>query len=310
MTREVIDAMFERYKEHLQTRGPSKYNQLIILGGEPLLHMNRVKYMVTLFQSASCVPSVVLDTNTVLLDREIAGWCLEKNVYLQISVNDLPVKYFENKMKILSKVGCNWRVSMVLTEQNLNRLQVLLEKIYNYTDRANMRHQYGNRNPNYHLLYETKILEAYRWLLDTNRIFNPERFFESMSVTWRKGEAYRHACGVCNFPIDPDGNVGWCPRHDDFIGNVLDPEFDFCSAMENAALPKLHYEGIPECEDCEFKMMCGGGCPSLKLMEQYMMEEIKKLPGTMKRIYKPSPFCSTNKKVLPLLLEMKHRRGV
>jgi len=288
----TVDQLIKKYREHVEKYGSSKYSSLRFLGGEPLLELEKVKYMINRFKIITPDIEFGIFTNSLLVDTKLAEWCRDNKVWIHVSLNDLSFETYNEKLKLLYDVGCPSHPYVVLTERNLNHLKEIFAITWKFTDRCQTKHEYGKIDDKSLTLYDEKVYEAVKYCLDTDKIFNPQFFYEQMPVYWIK--EFRHMCGTRYFVIDPNGSVAWCFCRNDSIGNIWDEDFDFIENMKKFNPPEFHYKMVPECQDCEVKLICGGGCP---IQRHYKWG----------RYDKPTPFCETNKKTLPLMIEMRDR---
>ena len=137
------------------------------------------------------------------------------------------------------------------------------------------------------------MVSVFKWLLKNKMVFNTEFFwvvtsFESLKVF---GD-FVHSCGYNYFAIDPNGDVRKCIIRSDVVNNINNKNFSIDKVVEDNSWPKYTYKGIEECEKCEYRFLCGGGCPSHKISAY----------GTSKTI---SPYCEANKEIIPLLIKLK-----
>jgi radical SAM protein with 4Fe4S-binding SPASM domain len=299
LANEVIDEKtIERlvwvYVEHVKKYGESKYNKFKIFGGEPFLYPDILKKVALKFREASSKISISVFTNGDLLTEEILAWLKDKGITIIYSVNDDDVELVKERLSLIKKFGKLNFIVIVLCDKNLRRLKDLLRLAYESNIRkVEINNDFIDVGKDHLKLCEEIIPEVMQWLLDENMIFKPEAFYNLFTLKNKK--EFYNTCGSNLITIDPDGSVLACECTGNKIGNIWDENFDFIELRKVCGSRLIwNYNGIAECEACEFKLICGGDCP-LRRMLAYGRADV------------PSPLCSVNKKVIPLLLEMKRR---
>lgn len=292
MTNKTIQQLTDVFEKHT-TKLPSTYNSLRFLGGEPTLYPNKIKKLSENFLKVDPNVKIDLFTNGKILNKNFLKWCSTNNIFINLSVNACSLDQLNYRMKKLKKYNCDFLVFVVLIEKNLNYLKKIFELVYKYTDKISIRYERSIFTKDRLYKYSKIIPDTIQWCLDKNMIFYPEFLYEQLYLSQPKDKFY-HMCGTRLFVIDPNGDVKICFINDVIIGNIFDKNFDFMTNMKNHDHPVYHYEGIPECESCEFKRICGGGCPEQKQLAYNKTNTI-------------SPFCSLHKKIIPLVLKMKER---
>jgi len=196
-------------------------------------------------------------------------------------------------MRLVSQYRKYSRLSIVLTKENLMRLQPLIEAANSVGFHVRMRHEYkGVADREYLEMYDRIIPGVIKDVVDKEYGFYPYFFYEMVNPFWE--HEMEHICGRNFFVIDPNLDVRVCLAQETKIGNMRDKGFDFMTNMKQSNHPRFGYKEIDECECCEFKLLCGSGCPLTKKL-------------AFGRTGMPSPFCKTFKKVFPMVFEMKRR---
>jgi len=294
ITKQVIEKLVSRYKEHLEKYGHSRHNIVSLFGGEPLLYKElSVKVIESLKE---ITPDIFRDvfTNGDLLDEDFVKWSKETRTTIYLSANNSSLEFLSEKMELVSKYRKYAGLSIVLSKQNLNRLDFLVDLCATYNFHPRLRHEYGGGiDKDYISLYDKILPKTIQRVLDRNYIFFPHFFYEMTAPFWNK-PYFDHTCGKKYFVIDPNGDVRICLAQGTKIGNLFDEDFEFVEKMKFHKHPIFRFEGIVECEKCEFKILCGGGCPLSKLI-------------AFNDTRRESPFCSTFKKVFPMISELERR---
>ena len=292
MSQETVDCLVSRYKEHIERNGFSKHNLFTILGGEPLLHERLVK---ELFQKITKVVPIKFKnmfTNGVLLNKNVVDWAKQSKTALLLSANNSSLDFLEEKLSLIADEQVPSSLSITLSENNLDRLSQLVYLARDYGTNLRLRHEYsGPAREEYRKKYDEVMSSVVKEIAEKEYDFYPYLFFE-MTTPWNR-EYFTHNCGYGYFAIDPNGDVKPCLAQERVVGNLHDKDFNFVDVVQKIDV-KFDYDDILECEVCEHKIICGGGCPLTKM---YAF-------GTHK---KPSPLCKTFKKVFPYIYKMKDR---
>lgn len=295
MSGAVMNKLMQRYREHVEKYGFNPHTIIVALGGEPLLYEDVTReYFVKVREVTPEVQFKDLFTNGLLLTEDFVKWTKEERVVITLSANDTPLDVLEDRMKLISKHRKYAVHSIVLAYQNLIRLNELIDLCAKYRLQPRLRHVYmGGSIQRYIEDYDRIVPEAVQRILDKGYLFYPHFFFEMTAPFWDR-PFFAHSCGSRYFLTDPDGKVRVCPTRPESIGNLFDEGFEFIWNMKASSCPSFRPDRIEECEKCEFRNLCGGGCLATKIAAF----------GTHLR---PSPFCKTFKKVFPMVLEMKDR---
>lgn len=299
-TLEMSDKMLEVYKKHIEKYGYSKHNMLVFLGGEPLLYKNIV--IETTMKFLEVEPRITfLDvyTNGKLLDEDFIKWTKQVRMGIHFSVGNSPIDFVKETANRIAKYRSYSTLTIPLTVENMLRLDELIDIVYETKLQMRLRHIYqGAVDKSYLEMYDSILPKSIQRILDKNYLPYPHFLYEMTSpyVPMSEGDKVIHSCGKNYFCMDPNGDVRTCLAQNNVIGNILDKDFDFFDNMEKNRLYTYaeQIDKIDECKKCEFKFVCGSGCPFTKKL-------------AFGDIYHPSPFCKTFKKVFPLIFELKRR---
>lgn len=293
MSEETADCLVKRYEEHVKKYGFSDRHGFAILGGEPLLYADKVKELFYKITSVAPIRSRFVFTNGLLLNSDFVNWAKENKMVIILSVNDSDLSFLDEKLKLISGQKLSL-LSVSLTEKNLDRLRDIVLLANRHKVNLRMYHDHnGPSNERYIKKYDEVVVSVIKEIVEKKYNFNPYFFFEK-TVPWRKEQYFSYSCGFGHFSIEPNGDVKSCPAVDTVIGNIFDENFDFV-ALSKKHIFRFHYNGIEECERCEYKTICGGGDPCTKM----------RTFGTDKKRF---PLCESFKKIFPLIYKMADER--
>jgi radical SAM protein with 4Fe4S-binding SPASM domain len=295
MSQKVLDELLQKYEEHVEKYGFSEHNIIVAVGGEPLLYEEIVKeYFTKIKEITPDVKFRDIFTNGLLLTEDFVKWTKNERIVITLSCDDTSSGIVEDRMKLISKHRRYAVHSIALSYENMYRLNELIDLSFKYKLQPRLRHIYtGCLDQNYIETYDKIVTESMQRILDKGYLFYPHFLYEMTGPFWDR-PYFAHPCGSQYFVVDPDGKVRVCPAKQDSIGSIFDDNFEFIRNIKCSNFPSFKPDGIEECQSCEFKVLCGGGCLVTKIFKY----------GTH---LKPSPFCKTFKKVFPMVIEMKNR---
>lgn len=289
---EEIDIIEAAYRRHLDRYGISKHNLLEFFGGEPLLAEDIIRLLVSRIRAITPEIFCGTFTNGSLLHEDFIKWTKDNRVGIYVSANDTPTYLLREYLLKVRQYRKYTRLSIVLSWENLQRLDELVDLALELDVHLRLRHQYDQvANPDYVAFYDQVIPPVIERIVSHGKTY-PYFLYEMINPFWK--HKMTHICGRNYFVIDPNLDVRVCLAQDHKIGNLHDPNFDFFEAIRQSSHERFGYEGNQICEQCEFRDICGGGCPLTKKL-------------AFGRTDVPSPLCPTFKKVIPMLLRMaKH----
>jgi len=290
MSSQTIERLGVMLDRHISRYGMPRVSHMCTFGGEPLLVEETTKFLISVVSKK--IPNIVigLNTNGDLLTPKFLQWFKNKGE-LQYGIGDFSIEEIERVCKMVVSNRAFLMPTYVLTPYNLDRILEVVPLIRKYTPYIVFRHLISKHPKEYLKKYKEGLVNIFDWMLSTDNLFNPTFLWE---VSLLSEGNYHALCGTRYVIIDPDGSVGTCCARDEKIGSIWDDNFDFYQTIEDYNPPKHHFKGIPECEACEFRNVCGGGCPYLKILNG-------------KDWNSPSPLCEANKEIIPLLLKVKER---
>lgn len=296
MSDETLDRIIELCGKHVEKYGHPRFANMCALGGEPMLYPKKIQRAIEGIGKYFEHLTPRIDTNGDYLPVDFLEWCKNYKAEIQIGVNDTPISDLDRMFHLIATIGTKLRPFVVLTNHNLYRLDDIVDVVWKYTDTMLIKQELRVVDKAYIDLYERSVVGALERMLAKDIIFNPENFWEVISLN--DPNHFRYGCGRIICIVDPDGDVRWClsASKDDrgVVGNIWDEDFDWYLTMKCHDHPVFEPYEIEECKDCEYSHVCGGGCPMQKMV----------VYGTSNR---PTDFCKANKRIIPLVLEMQRR---
>jgi radical SAM protein with 4Fe4S-binding SPASM domain len=277
------------YRRQIQKYGESKFSKFTIYGGEPLLYPEKIMELVEKFRNISRDLPIHVFTNGDLLTDDLLLWLMANDVHINYSLNDDPIELARERLMKIKQYNSVAFMVVVLCPHNMVRLKEILKFSLENHIGLRLMHDFVNVSEESLSVGERLIPEAIRWIIDEGCVFDPELFFNLYSLKNRR--KFHAVCGSHLFTVDPDGSVLPCQSIDQTVGNIWDPGFDFLKVKCHMVWDN---EEVKECRICEYKLICGGGCP-LRKMKYYGRTDVV------------SPSCKIDKQVIPMMLEMKKR---
>jgi len=309
----TIAQVIKNAKEHGFEKITIKFS-----GGEPLLQfkkiLNCLRKTRKLVKGKNLEINFGILTNGTLVTEKIAKVLKEKNILTTVSLDGLPeyhdaqrvfpdgsgsFKYVERGLKNLQEIQAPFDISVTITSKNMENLpdftKYLLDyrspftfSFYRKTPFANQELEINSKKLIYYLEQAYQIIynnpPSYKLIDRLLDRVNPER-------------PRLYSCGVGrNFLIvRPDGKIVSCPMtFETPIGSVEDK--DLTKVIKRGDFTKgVSVEERNLCRRCQWKYICGGGCPFLALKQ--------------KGDYKDSsPYCEVYKALIPEILKIEAKR--
>lgn len=272
-----------------------KYTQinLNLAGGEPLLAIDMIKKIVEKIKKIEKKdkPFFVLKivTNGSLLTEEIAEYFKKNRIKISISIDGMgnsndetrklangtgTFKFIQKGLFIAKKYKILNNIGTVVSLKNIKHIHHLAK----YCLENNIGMCMGFFKKTNHLCEgeiinnETWIIPYYRRMLNiVYSYYNKKKIDHSplLDHFLLDGIKYpmipsRHSCGAGEiyFTVSTDGKIEFCPASKLQIGTIEDK--DFIQKSRNSKLlaifQKDSLEQIKECQKCEWKYICSGGC--------------------------------------------------
>ncbi len=258
-----------------------------ISGGEPLLEIELVHWIALVIRQAGFPVTIGLQTNGTMMDLDTAKKFRELGIQIGISldgpkdVHNFLRGNFNNTlycMKILNEIGMDFRVTAVVTRDNvlfLDKLVLLLSAFPACRGLAldilvNKGRAKGSlvpvAPPDEQALKAgiSRLYDALLYVNERRSVALTLRELENIRrpASRAKAAVYCHACIGESLAVLPDGSLFPCSQTagdmDFYLGNLheLQPE-----TLSGRSLTGLEAKGI-WCEYCPLEGRCPGDCPS------------------------------------------------
>lgn len=289
-------------------------------GGECLLKLDELMRLVKLGKSLSKKSKVeigfVVLTNGVLLTPRIAKIFKEEGIEVAVSMDGLgkyndsqrvfpnglgSFKFVERGINELIKYKIPFNVSVTITKNNIEHIPELTQ----YFLKNKIRFAFNFFRENFMVKEElissdnkliTSLKKAYKYIYD-----NPPQnnCIDGLldRVSFRR--PHNNVCGMGKnyIVVRNDGKLVSCQMTlDKPIGSITDK--NIIETMKEGTFldPKtLTVDTKPICKDCQWKYLCGGGCPLLNY----------KQTGSFTS---QSPYCNVYRQLIPEVLKLEAKR--
>lgn len=298
--------------------------KILFHGGEPLLCLDVIKSVIKFCEENYRREDVdyYIQTNCVLLNKDVITYLKEKNVKISISIDGCD--YISNSCRILvdgqNSFDIIKRAMDEMNNQNvlINCLAVLNENNYLFVDKIidffveNNVHNFsfnyfikgGRGNQNSHLaLSNDKLFQATKKIIDKIEeyykkgiILNEKNVYYLVRSIATSKKLYMCANSPCGaglnlFGITPEGDIYPCDdlssQNQFCLGNIKEKHLkDILESPIINYFACCNYDKIRECKNCNLKKYCGAGCCSRKFYEN-------------DDIYSKDPICEFYKLVVP-----------
>lgn len=249
----------------------NKITDIFLIGGEPLLFFNEIKFIRSRFSG-----DISLSTNGTLINDEMAHYFADNNIFIYISLDG--IDEYQNKNRIyrdgspmyrdilkgldlLQKYSVRKGLFMVSTPENINDIEITLEKLSN---------QYSFEKIGYSIPH---------WTQNEGRIVTPEEYRDAlikifknrnkinarvMQLGWRinpltEGMIKRFSCALHTIQttVLPDKSIVRCSKidNDQVLSKTTNEDLD-----KGCPISCSNQSDSP-CADCVALASCGGGCP-------------------------------------------------
>lgn len=258
----------------------SKRDKLTVnlTGGEPLLNLDTVRFVIDYVKSKNPAIRLVMFTNGTLLTNDIAKYLSQNNVFTIVSIDGPPdvhnkcrrfsdgaesyaASFAGYQCLVQNKVICG--ISTVIRNNNEDFKKTLewLMKIkplsvgMNYQHSLiNQQHDVDFKNYNKQIIYAHQVLSEQNILLE-----NYERYNKCFLL----GKMKEKECQACGhgITVDSRGKVGPCKSL--LVSDIICYDLETFDVFTNetfqawAKRTPLNHAG---CRDCFAIAICGGGC--------------------------------------------------
>lgn len=244
-----------------------KVNAIGFLGGEPLMRTDRIKKVMDAVYKNTDGMQGFLYTNGDLIDS--VNWDdLEDIQWISTNVTDTSIEEISRRMKVIAARSNVINQTIVATLDDYNLERVLDITRFGMENGYRLRY-YSSMYKGLDDEYKQVLLKKYHELCDLLEGYIAKgydvhtTFLLDMLIPLWNLEYSPYPCGKRLVKIFPDGSIGPCIRnHSLKTGTIFDPEplgkiqcNTFHYDLERSSLPD-------ECQECEVKSVCQGGCPN------------------------------------------------
>ena len=278
----------------LISRQPESFEEeknIIFYGGEPLLNLHVLTYLVDKireYQAANKLPkktNLSLITNGSLISPDVARKLKTMGISIAVSLDGSDANHnrcrhfcdgrpaFESIISGIENAisaGCNCGLSITLTEDTVRSFDSVASAISKY-DISSLGFNIMMTDKNF-IVSDDYNQKAADFIIKAFEYFRENGIYEDRIMRKAKafvdGKIYLYDCGATGgnqIVIAPDGEVGLCHGYlynrETFVSNVWDDEFN---PEENATYLEWRNRtpiNMEQCLDCAALGICGGGCP-------------------------------------------------
>jgi len=279
MSREIALKAVKLFKDNSKAED---LKTIIFTGGEPILNMEVIREVVTYCSREMNNCRFIIFTNGTLIDKNIAGYFKNNNVFVLISL-DGPGKVHDitrkTKMKkscynevikaieVLKAVGSKIGISAVVGGHNIDildtevfdffqglKINSLGVNILHYLLDSDIPHQIDINS------YADKLIKIFQrarkngiFIENINRVIAP---FINKEIRGRECSAQGKGITVM-----PDGTVGTCKTL--LAAGVIGCPIDKFSLNDNEMFSRWKKRtsfSLEQCDGCMVKSLCGSGC--------------------------------------------------
>lgn len=291
--------------EFLSKESPDKTIYITISGGEPLLNVDLVKYIVRTGQEYAekyeKELAVTLATNGTLLDKDLLRYLANEDVELVVSLDGVTeetnqLRQMANcsssldlvleRLKMVKESKIAYRIKGILHHLNIPMFNTLLENFFkeNYPV-IDLQPVIAKPETEYALNQEDidRLKFHIRQLFQYYRNNDPFVLRLAILTSAVKCIADQHNAGyTCGagknyLAITPNGDIYPCHLlidHAEFrLGNILDGTLN--QDLRKKFYQPLHVLNRESCRSCWARYFCGGGCVG----ENYLMHENLTIPA-------------------------------
>lgn len=249
----------ETFKE-VRLKNPNEKIQIDFYGGEPLIHFNKIKYIIESIEDKNI--QYFMPTNGLLLTKEILEYLVEKQVQLSISFDG--IYQDDNRPQHNGNTTTKWYIEHIDLLKQIPNLKIH-SMIYpgNYDLLTN--HMYIQRlfdvNPQLTIVKDIGVWDAEsvkKLKFGIDRLF---KWYEE-DTTREIPEAIMYYLRSVILYKSKKHEIKWCgagKSHLSFSENKLIACNRFKDEPELEKLIPQFIE-MPECQTCEVKQYCRKGC--------------------------------------------------
>ena len=313
---ESVDAVFRSAVQNNFKEVKLKY-----AGGEPLLNMKGLKlahnYATELSARTGIMLQEVVLTNGTVLTADKARYLKEHKIRIMVSLDgmgedhDIQRHYknhkgsfdlVEKSISILLQMGYPPNISITITDRSCaglaNLVKWLLERKLHFTFNFYRESDFSANMKG--LMYkDSEIIDSLNKAFDEISKNPPSyNLLGMLSDRARLDLFHSHTCGVGDsyMVISHKGEISKCHMHmDKPLGTIKDQDPLNLLRSDRLGLQNLPVDQKKECNTCDWRNVCTGGCPALtyRVTGRY---DIK------------SPNCNIYKSIFPKILKLEAER--
>lgn len=318
----MIQQLYEMKKKYKLTR-----IKIRLAGGEPLLELRLIKHIMDCIsrtvEKGDTFFQIGLITNGSLLTRETSKYFKENNIGLTISLdgvgkrNDITRKfsnglgtflYIEKGLLLAREFKILKNINITITPENIKGVSSVVE--YCLKNKITMRFGFFKQtngtcggvaveDSSVIIPYFRKLLKKiYLYYKKNKRIHSPLLDHSLLDdLNYMGGISENHCnAGESYFSISTEGRIMLCPASNMKLASIHDTNFiKQARIISNPFIKKMSVEHIPQCQECYWKYICGGGC----MLERFNRHKDKPVPT-----YK----CDIYKSMMPIILKLEAER--
>ncbi|MEG3006103.1 MAG: radical SAM protein [Oscillospiraceae bacterium] len=273
MRNKFQDLDLDSWKKAIKKVKAMGFNRLVFSGGEPLLYTQideLLSYCNELqFEEIDLISNGLLvnKRNIVFLKENVKNLCISLDGYNE-ETNCLTrgAGNFEkvvDSIKMLRENEVAVNIIATIYKENINDINeyINLASSLDCTVSFSLFTVSGEAKNNQQLQQtETQLTGLSEYLLDDD---TPQLLFDNVPII--KGIQYREGCGAGNYliSINADGNVYPCHfmmQEPLLMGNIFEDSIENILDAGKLHSSQMNVENIHECNSCDFKHLCGGGC--------------------------------------------------
>lgn len=249
---------------------------LILSGGEPLIRPDILDIIDVFYEKLPTV-NLVLQTNGLLLNKEMLDTIRTRISYIEVSIEDI---FYNESLRqklcetidLIKQVGISMQFSYVISRDNVKYVQEVLQLVNKY--KASILFRFvspiGNAiNERVQFMYAEDIKKFYLDLIDyviekkyteeeiLNVVLPPLQITDSCGaygkMVYMNPTGGFSACSGLDFSPYMLGNI-----HNDFA-DIFEKKLDDV-LNKNSVKDKLLVDRMEHCADCDIKYFCCGVC--------------------------------------------------
>ena len=276
--RENKDMNFEVAKRaiDLVIKSNPYFFRILFTGGEPLLRVEFLEKVIKYAISKSKEVGFQIQTNGTLINDEIIKIMKKYEIQVGVSLDGIPKindlqrgksKEVIEGLEKLKEHKITIGVTCVLTSINIEYLTEFIEFLDNFENVYAvgfdiLKKKYGNLSP--------PSLDQINLIISSYKKARRIKFREIESAKFlilKKIPRYKYCfgCSLKTIYVDPEGDLYPCASFDQdkrfFLGNIFEIS-SFEEVLIKSPLKERDARFMKKCSNCEYNILCGGGCPA------------------------------------------------